>query len=111
MTLLRWTESLGFPVAHEKVFSDASGGFACGAIWDCCWLQYEWPQSFSAVATAPKELVPVVMACVVWGRSWRGQVVHVHSDNEAVVSVLNYGYSKDTLLMHLIRCFFFVMAT
>ena len=42
------------------------------------------------------------MACVVWGRAWKGQVVQVHSDNEAVVSVLNSGYSKDPQLLHLI---------
>ena len=38
------------------------------------------------------------------------QVVHVHSDNEAVVAVLNSGYSKDEQLMHLVRCLFFVLA-
>ena len=52
----------------------------------------------------------MVMACVIWGRAWRGQVVHVHSDNEAVVAVINAGYSKDPQMMHLIRCLFFVLA-
>ncbi len=36
--------------------------------------------------------------------------MHVHSDNEAVVAVINSGYSKNTQLMHLIRCLFFVLA-
>ena len=53
----------------------------------------------------------MVVACIVWGRNWRGQVVHVHSDNEAVVAVVNAGYSKDPQMMHLIRCLFFVLAT
>ena len=66
--------------------------------------------SYLGTAIAPKELVPIVMACVVWGQAWRGQVVHVHSDNEAVVAVLNSGYSKDEQLMHLVRCLFFVLA-
>ena len=35
--------------------------------------------------------------------------LHAHSDNEAVVSVLNSRYSKDPLLMHLIRCLLFVL--
>ena len=69
---------------NHEFFADASGGFGCGAIWDSHWLQYEWPPSFETVAIAPKELVPIVMACVVWGRAWKGQSVHVHSDNEAV---------------------------
>jgi len=37
-------------------------------------------------------------------------VVHVHSDNEAVVAVVNSGYSKDPQMMHLVRCLFFVLA-
>lgn len=31
----------------------------------------------------------IVMTCVVWGQVWRGQVVHAHSDNKAVVVVKN----------------------
>ena len=46
----------------------------------------------------------------VWGHTWQGQVVHIHSDNEAVVAVVNSGYSKDLEMMHLVRCLFFVLA-
>jgi len=74
------------------------------------WFQYLWPQSYATVSIAPKELVPIVMACVVWGHTWQSQVVHVHSDNEAVVAVVNSGYSKDPQMMHLVRCLFFVLA-
>ena len=79
-------------VADHHLYSDASGGFGCGAIWSSHWLQFRWPQSYSGVAIAPKELIPIVMACLVWGNSWQGQVVHAHCDNEAVVAVLNSGY-------------------
>ena len=34
----------------------------------------------------------------------------IHSDNQAVVHVVNSGYSKDQELMHLIRCMFFFRA-
>ena len=34
----------------------------------------------------------------------------IHSDNQAVVHVVNSGYSKDKELMHLIRCMFFFRA-
>ena len=96
--------------ADHHFYSDASGAFGCGAIWAHQWLQFEWPQVYGEVAIAPKELVPVVMACMVWGRAWQHQVVYVHSDNEAVVSVINSGYSKDEQLMHLVRCLFFIQA-
>ena len=56
---------------------------------------FEWPQSWVSVPIAPKELVPVIMACAVWGRAWRGKSVRVNCDNQAVVAVLNSGYSKD----------------
>ena len=35
--------------------------------------------------------------------------MHVHSDNEAVVAVVNSGYSKDQQLMHFARCLLFVV--
>ena len=60
---------------HE-IYTDASGSFGCSAVW--C----------QGVPIAPKELVPIVMACVIWGQAWQGQVVHVHLDNKAVVAVI-----------------------
>ena len=48
------------------------------------------------------------MACVVWGRQWSGKKVRCHCDNVAVVEVTNNGYSRDKLLMHLLRCLFFI---
>ena len=59
---------------------------------------------------APKELIPIVMACILWDQAWQGKVVHVHSDNEAMVAVVNSGYSRDSQLMHLVRCLFFMLA-
>ena len=94
---------------HE-FYSDAAGSVGCGAVWGCRWLKFTWPQSYVSVAIAPKELVPVVMACAVWGREWRGQLVRVHCDNEAVVAVLNSGYSKDEHMMQLVRTLFFFLA-
>ena len=93
-----------------EVFTDASGLFGCGAVWEHTWLQLKWPVEYREVPIAPKELVPIVVACTVWGKDWSGKVVHVYSDNEAVVAVVNSGYSKDTQLMHLTRCLFFVLA-
>ena len=89
---------------HE-FYTDASGSYGCGAIWGCQWIQLAWPLSYEDTPIAPKELVPIVMACILWG-----QVLHVHSDNEAVVAMVNSGYSRDTQLMHLAQCLFFALA-
>ena len=100
-------------IDHEvRVFTDASGGMGCGAWWGTEWLQYKWPKSGS-VADLPitqKEVIPVVLACSVWGNQWWGQTVHVYCDNEAAVAVLNSGYSQDLQIMHLLRCLFFIKA-
>ena len=37
---------------------------------------------------APKELLPILIAVVVWGRRWCGQRVECHCDNVAVVAVI-----------------------
>ena len=55
------------------------------------------------------ELLPIALACMVWGRQWKGSLVVIHSDNQAVVHVVNSSYSKGKL-MHLIRCMFFFWA-
>ncbi len=56
------------------------------------------------------ELLPVVLACAVWDEQWRWKVVLVHCDNQAMVSVVNSGYSKVPQIMHLLRCLFFIRA-
>ena len=94
----------------HHLISDASGRFGCGAFWDCQWLQYQWPDGLESWSIAVKELVPIVMACALWGRKWQGSSILIHCDNEAVVSVVNAGCARETNLMHLLRCIFFVAA-
>ncbi len=51
-----------------------------------------------------------MMACMIWGPWWQDCRVVVHCDNQAVVCVVNSGYSKDKDMMHLLRCLFFIRA-
>ena len=57
-----------------------------------------------------KELLPIVLACAVWGRAVQGNTVKCCTDNAAVVSIVNTGRSKDELAMHLMRCLAFFTA-
>ena len=92
---------LATPSAH--VFSDASGTWGCGAVWDTLWLQGSWPLSWAAQNIMLKELVPVVLAAALWGKHWSGQLVQFHVDNMSVVQVVNKGSSKEPsgIAMHL----------
>ena len=81
-------------VSHEFA-SDASGRFGCGALWGFRWLQLQWPQSYQGdflqlaeASITLKELLPMVIACAVWGPEWRSSTVVVHCDNMGAVSLI-----------------------
>ena len=90
--------------------SDASGSWGCGAIWGSHWLQWQWSGQWAAQHITVKELVPIVLACAVWGRCWRYQHVLVWCDNMAVVHVLHSLTSRDPAIMHLLRCLYYYLA-
>ena len=87
--------------------SDASGKWGCGAVWQDLWLQCPWGECWQDVNIAAKELLPIVLACVIWGPYWQHKKVQVLCDNWAVVQVLNHLTSKDSTMLHLLRCSFF----
>ena len=92
--------------------SDASGSWGCGVFTESGqWLQFKWPEVWESVNIMVKELLPILLACAVWGKSLRGQAVQCFSDNAGVVAIVNTGKSQDDLAMHLLRCLFFFTAT
>lgn len=106
------------PAPHQ-VWTDASGHFGCGAWWPSTgrWLQLRWQlahtrewEALCEESILLKELLPVVLACSVWGPSWQGSAVTFHCDNMGTVAVINSGYSRVPQIMHLLRCLFFIRA-
>ena len=95
----------------STITSDASGRWGCGAFTEVGeWFQFRWPASWADVHITAKELLPIVVACAVWGHKWRGVTVQCLCDNAAVVAIVRSGTSKDSLVMHLMRCLFFFTA-
>ena len=95
--------------------SDMLSSVGCGAVWPPNWLQLKWSQTYTQSARLGKvdsiayqELLPIVLACAVWGDRWRNASVRVFYDNMAIVAIVNSGYSRVTSIMHLIRCLFFI---
>ena len=58
-----------------------------------------------------KELLPIIMGVVLWGRSWQGRTIRCRCDNMAVVAILKSGSSKDERVMHLMRNLFFFLTS
>lgn len=77
------------------VFTDASG-WGCGGQWGDEWFQFESPREWVEKSIALKELVPVVMACAMWGRQWGQRLVRIRTDNRSVVDVMHSYSSQDS---------------
>jgi len=57
-----------------------------------------------------KELIPILLSCVVWGSTVSRKKVEFKCDNLALVEAINKGSSKDSMVMHLLRCLWFFTA-
>ena len=90
--------------------SDESGSWGCEAYWGSQWFQLPWAGQAEQWHITAKELVPIVIATVLWGREWRGQTVLARCDNAAVVTIIGKGSSRDKEAMHLVRCLAFIQA-
>ena len=90
------------------VYSDASGSWGCGALWQLKWFNLPWSTHLQSCSIAVKELVPVVVAAALYGSQWRGKIVTFVVDNTAVVEVLNSTCCRDNHLMHLVRLLVFL---
>ena len=92
------------------VYSDASGSWGCAAWSGTSWFQLPWDTHTHSFQIAVKELIPIIIAAVVWGRAWRGRSICCRCDNQAVVAALTTRSSRETHLMHMLRCLFFIEA-
>ena len=64
---------------------------------------FRWPFSVTECNIAILELIPVVVACFIWGGSWARYKIQFEIDNMAVVYALNSGLPRDPALAFLVR--------
>ena len=64
----------------------------------------------SGKSTAWQELFAVVVACLMWGKTWSVKRVLFHCDNQSVVHLWQHGSSSCPNLMALVRWLFFTAA-
>ena len=57
-----------------------------------------------------KELVPILLSCVIWGFILAKHEVLFHCDNLSLVDAIHKGSSKDKVVMHLLRYLWFFIA-
>ena len=94
---LEWTRSPDF-----DLYTDASDlGF--GGYFQGRWFLERWPAEFVQEPIMVRELVPIAVACALWGESWKGKKLLFHCDNLAVVMAWEKGACKNKLAMHFVR--------
>ena len=91
--------------------TDASGTWGCGAWHKQAWFQVQWDRGSQALSIAEKELIPFILGCAAWGRTWSGHQVTCHCDNQVVVSGLRSRTSRNKGIIHLLCCLVFIGAS
>ena len=86
------------PEADIELSSDAAGSLGYGAFLRGLWFTGSWSPLQAQQSTAYKELFPVVVAAHIWGDMWCRRHVLFHSDNDAVVHILNSRRPKSLAL-------------
>ena len=94
----------------QEMASDASGSWGCGAWHQDRWFQIQWDNGTLGLSIAVKELIPIIVAGVVWGRLWTGHRIICHCDNQAVIACIRSRTSRHSGIMHLLRSLVFVEA-
>ena len=93
-----------------QLTTDASGTWGCGAWSNSAWFQLKWDNRSQQFPIVVKELIPIIIAAAVWGERWRGQLVCCRCDNQAVVAALNARSCRESHIMHMLRCLYFIEA-
>ena len=89
---------------------DASGSWGCGAWHGSHWFQLSWDERLEGLTIMIKELLPIVLAGMIWGRRWVDSCVRCLCDNQAVAACLRSRTSRDSHCMHMLRTLAFVEA-
>ena len=92
-----------------RLFTDSSGSIGYGAVFGNHWLHGIWPSEWEGFDITFLELYPIVLAAHLWGTRFSNQTVEFHTDNMALVSILNKSSSKKPHIMTLVRALVLAM--
>lgn len=91
-----------------QLFTDASGSLGYGGFLDGLWFQGHWLPEHTlnkkqGISIEWQELLPIYLACVLWGPTWSGKHILMWCDTHSVVAIINSKHSKSPRIMDLIR--------
>ena len=86
-----------------QLYTDSSGSIGYGAVLGGHWLHGTWPDEWQAMDITFLELYPIVLSAHIWGTYFSNQTIEFHTDNLALVSILNKCSSSKPHIMCLVR--------
>jgi hypothetical protein len=90
------------PIFDLELASDAALTDGFGIVFGREWVAGKWP-AFAPTNIAILEMIPLILAAQIWGRSWSGKCVRFFTDNQAVQFSANSLLPSDTHLAALVR--------
>lgn len=94
---------------YLELYTDSAGcsELGCGAYFQGHWVFYSWPHLWGTSTIMNDitflELVPIVLALFIWGRHLQEKKILFHTDNKALVSIINKQSSKSKHVMSFLR--------
>ena len=67
------------------------------------WLYGTWPEDWRAYDITFLELYPIVLSSILWGGRFSNRIIEFHTDNLALVSIINKCSSRKPHIMLLVR--------
>ena len=89
--------------ADFVIQTDASGTWGCGAFFNKSWFHWQWTSNWASVSIMAKELVPILLSCIVWGPVLAKHRTLFQCDNLSLVTAICKNSLKDKVVMHLLK--------
>ena len=86
-----------------QLYTDSAKSLGYGAVYGTYWLYGAFPTEWKSFNITFLELYPIVLAVHVWASLWKNHCILFHTDNLALVSIINNQTSKDPQIMKLLR--------
>jgi len=101
-------ESVHVTSVDLELFTDASSTIGHSGYFQGQWFCERWHPDMPCLqgkilSMAFLELYPIMVSAVLWGKSWSGKRIVFLCDNEATVSIINKGRSRELSIMQLMR--------
>lgn len=98
-------------VTNEQLnlYTDSTGNaeLGCGVYYKGHWAYLAWPKEWKGTEIMRDmtflELVPILLALYIFRHEFSNRQIMFHTDNQALVSILNKKSSRSKRVMHLIR--------